>query len=236
MELSIMMKEDKGTIVNTNLPKSALKILIVEDNPVDADLLHRELKKSGISFTAEFVMTREDYEYQLDHFLPDLILSDYSLPTFDGLSAFRIKQSKYPLIPFIIISGSIGEENAVELIKKGVTDYALKDKMYSVIPKIQRALEEVEMRKNTKESERILKLQNEQLFEIAFMQSHQVRRPIASLQGLLSMMNYEKLTDPINLEVFSRLKVVANEFDAVIHTIVTKTKAIEKLGSEYTSK
>ena len=124
-----------------------LKILIVEDNEADADLLKRELKKSGLSFTAELVQTRAAYEQALENFNPNLILSDHSLPSFDAVTAFRIKQNKSPHIPFIIVSGIIGEENAVELIKNGVTDYAPKDKLFTLPQKISRALKDNEERK-----------------------------------------------------------------------------------------
>jgi PAS domain S-box-containing protein len=124
-----------------------LRILILEDNQNDADLLNRELKKSGLSFTSEIVQTRAAFEHALQNFNPDLILSDYSLPSFDAVTAFRIKQNKFPHIPFIIVSGVIGEENAVELIKNGVTDYAPKDKLFTLSPKINRALKDTEKRK-----------------------------------------------------------------------------------------
>lgn len=127
--------------------KADFKILIIEDNQHDANLLIRELKKSGFCFTFEIVQTRATFEHALEHFKPDLILSDYSLPSFDAATAFRIKQNKFPHIPFIIVSGIIGEENAVELIKNGVTDYASKDKLFSLILKINRALTDAEERK-----------------------------------------------------------------------------------------
>src|ERR1035438_5949927 len=125
---------------------SELKILILEDNQNDVDLLHRELNKSGLNFTSRIVQTREEYENALENFGPDIILADYSLPAFDAVTAFRIKQKKSPHIPFIIVSGIIGEENAVELIKMGVTDYATKDKLFTLFPKINRALKEAEER------------------------------------------------------------------------------------------
>jgi two-component system CheB/CheR fusion protein len=76
-----------------------LKILILEDNPSDADLLLPELKKNGLNFTFEIVETREAFENALENFNPDIILSDYSLPSFDGVTAFQIKQNKSPNIP-----------------------------------------------------------------------------------------------------------------------------------------
>jgi len=121
-----------------------MKILILEDNKSDADLLQRSLNKAGLNYSAQVVDTRENYENALDNFKPDIILADYQLPSFDGVTAFHIKQEKYPHLPFIILSGTIGEEKAVGLIKEGLTDYALKDKLFSVPDKIKRALREAE--------------------------------------------------------------------------------------------
>ena len=158
-----------------------------------------------------------------------MILSDFSLPSFDGLSAFRIKQEKSPETPFIIISGTIGDENAVELIRDGVTDYILKDKLFSLVPKIIRALEEINAKRKKEEIEHKIKLQNEKLFEIAFLQAHQVRRPVSSIQGLISLFNFSVPNDPINSEVLSRLRIAAQEFDDIIRSIVLKTSEIENM-------
>lgn len=125
----------------------SLKILIVEDSKADEDLLLRELKKSGLNFTSLNVQTRKDFEVSLLKFAPDLILSDYSLPTFDAVTAFDIKQQNHPHTPFIIVSGFIGEENAIELIKNGVTDYVSKERLYTLATKIKRALGDSEKRK-----------------------------------------------------------------------------------------
>jgi len=139
------------------------KILILEDNQSDADLLRRELKKSGLNFTSEIVQTRAGFEYALQNFKPDIILSDYSLPSFDAVTAFHIKQSKYPQIPFIIVSGIIGEENAVELIKDGVTDYASKNKLFSLSNKINRALNDTLVRREKLITDEKLKAQTAEL-------------------------------------------------------------------------
>src|SRR5574339_953 len=102
------------------------KLLILEHEPDDVDLLVYELKKGGLDYVSEVVDTRESFTRALNEFQPDIILSDYSLPSFDGVSAYLITRQVSPSIPFIIVSGTIGEENAVELIKRGVTDYVLK--------------------------------------------------------------------------------------------------------------
>jgi len=116
------------------------RVLILEDNESDADLLCRELKKSGLKFISRIAQNRADYEDALEKFVPDIILSDYSLPSFNAVTAFDLKQSLLPLIPFIIVSGIIGEENAVELINSGVTDYVSKNKLATLSIKINKAL------------------------------------------------------------------------------------------------
>jgi len=143
--------------------RTNLKILILEDNETDADLLKRELRRSGLSFISKVVQARETFEMALEHFNPNIILSDYSLPAFDAVTAFQIKQDKFPHIPFIIVSGIIGDENAVELIKIGVTDYAPKDKLFALAPKITRALKESQERKEKIITDEKLKRQTAEL-------------------------------------------------------------------------
>ncbi len=118
------------------------KILIVEHDVNDLELLKYELKKGGLDFESRIVENEIEYAEALKNFMPDLILSDYSLPSFDGPTAFKIREEVTPETPFIFVSGNIGEENSVEFIKKGVTDYVLKDKMFTLNTKVNRALEE----------------------------------------------------------------------------------------------
>lgn len=203
-----------------------LKILILEDNQSDADLLLRELKKSGLSFIYEIVQTRETFELALQNFKYDIILSDYSLPSFDGVSAFNIKQKIVPEIPFIIISGTLGEENAVELIKHGVTDCTQKDKLFTISQKIIRALKEAKEKAEKKIAEEKIKLQNKKLLEIAFIQSHQIRRPVANVLGLIAILNLDHSCSAENLEIISKLKMTAEDLDTIIREIVQKTNEI----------
>lgn len=118
------------------------KILIVEHDSTDIDLIQHELGKGDIDYEALIVETSETYETALRSFQPDVILSDYSLPAFSGPVAFKIREKIAPNIPFIFVSGTIGEENSIELIKNGVTDFAVKDKLFTLNIKIKRALRE----------------------------------------------------------------------------------------------
>ncbi len=104
-----------------------LKILIVEDVSSDAELVERELRRQGLVFTAKRVETRENFLRHLEEFIPDIILSDYMLPSFDGMAALRLTLERAPMIPVIILTGSMNEVTAVECMKAGATDYVIKE-------------------------------------------------------------------------------------------------------------
>ena len=142
-----------------------INLLILEHDENDLELLMYELKKGALEFSPKIVGTKDEFVKALNDFTPDVILSDYSLPGFDGISAFHLKQQVCPDVPFIIVSGTIGEENAVELIKNGVTDYSIKDKLFTVIPKIKRAIKEANERREKVEAEQNLRKSQRQLAE-----------------------------------------------------------------------
>ena len=142
-----------------------IKLLILEHDEDDLELLIYELKKGALDFEPKIVGTKTEFIKALNDCTPDVILSDYSLPGFDGISAFHLKQQLCPDVPFIIVSGTIGEENAVELIKNGVTDYSIKDKLFTVIPKIKRAMKEANERREKVEAEQNLRKSQRQLAE-----------------------------------------------------------------------
>ncbi|MDB6017243.1 MAG: sensor hybrid histidine kinase [Pedosphaera sp.] len=124
-----------------------LQILHLEDSAPDAELLERNLKRGSLDCFITCVKTRSDFEAALEKRGFDLILSDYSLPAFDGLSALQLTRVKCPEIPFIFVSGTIGEDKAVESLKQGATDYVTKDRLSRLVPAIQRALLEAKASK-----------------------------------------------------------------------------------------
>ncbi|MGP7996890.1 MAG: response regulator [Streptosporangiaceae bacterium] len=130
-------------------PETAVRkarILIVEDEPWDAELAQRLLTTAGLGFTAVVVATREPFIEQLGAFRPDVILSDYHLPGFSGVAALEIAQEQCPDVPFVFWSGVLGDEEAVALIKRGATDYVLKDRPARLPSVICRAIAEAEQR------------------------------------------------------------------------------------------
>ncbi len=133
-----------------------LQILHLEDNANDAELLRAKLDEANIPCVVEVVQTREKYVDALDTMKFDLIVSDFSLPSFDGKSALEIALRKCPETPFIFVSGTIGEDAAVESLVRGATDYVLKGRLGRLIPAVRRALHEAEAEKVRKQAEKAL--------------------------------------------------------------------------------
>src|SRR4051812_15842950 len=136
---------------------AGLKVLVVEDSEHDAELLLHELGKAGYKPSARRVDNAVDMEAALVQGNWDLIISDYVLPQFSGLEALKIIQRKGLDIPFIIVSGKIGEEVAVEALKAGANDYLLKDRLTRLGPAIERELREAAARRQRREAEMALR-------------------------------------------------------------------------------
>jgi diguanylate cyclase (GGDEF)-like protein len=134
--------------------KPRLKLVIVEDSEADAELIGRHLAKAGILADIQRVQTERDFVSVLQKTRPDLILSDFSLPQFDGLRALDIAVTYAPETPFIYVSGTIGEERAIEALRRGATDYVVKTNLARLSPVIDRALREASLRFSKAKSER----------------------------------------------------------------------------------
>jgi PAS domain S-box-containing protein len=132
---------------------SPTKILMLEDNRFDAELNQRALSDAGIELNIEVVTSGKAYEEVLQEFKPDLILSDFSLPGYDGFCALRAALEFDSDLPFILVTGAIGEEHAVEMLKQGASDYILKDRLARLPEAVIRALKDAERTRQLKESE-----------------------------------------------------------------------------------
>jgi PAS domain S-box-containing protein len=143
--------------------KAPLRILLIEDNRLDAELTAEALAAEGIACEIRRVETRDDYLAALNEDSFNLIISDYSLPSFDGMTALRIAQGVCPDLPFILISGRFGEELAIEALKSGAAEYVLKQKLERLAPAVRRALQESENRLARKRAEEALQKANEEL-------------------------------------------------------------------------
>ncbi|MGC9341719.1 MAG: PAS domain S-box protein [Bacteroidales bacterium] len=117
-----------------------LKVLLFEDDPLDIQLNINELKKENLKLETKYTAKEKEFKSLIENFNPDIILSDYNLPGFDGLDALNYVREKYPLIPIIIVTGSLDEETAASCIKKGAWDYVLKENIFRLNPAVNLAL------------------------------------------------------------------------------------------------
>jgi len=113
-------KASPGNSIQQSAPAAPLRLLIVEDVPADAELEMYELRRAGVAATCRVVETADDMAAAIADFRPDVILSDFALPHFDGLSALSLAQELVPATPFIFVSGTVGEEAAIRALRAGL--------------------------------------------------------------------------------------------------------------------
>ncbi len=134
-----------------------LRILLLEDSPLDAELIIASLADGGVECHPTWVQTRSEYLHALERPEIDLILADYSLPGFDGYAALEIARERCLTVPFVFVSGALGEELAIETVKRGATDYVLKHRLERLVPSVRRALAEASERAERKKAEESLR-------------------------------------------------------------------------------
>jgi PAS domain S-box-containing protein len=139
------MKEKKD-----KAPQAGLRVLILEDNPADAEMVTRELRRAKLEVSPLIVAGRGEFSRALSEFQPQVILSDFKLPAFDGLTALSIARAQAPEVPFIFVSGSIGEERAIETLALGASDYIFKDNLARLAPAVRRLVEAAQLRLDKK--------------------------------------------------------------------------------------
>ena len=132
----------------------SLRILILEDNPSDAELTRFELEEAGLIFTSKVVMTEEDFVREIQEYCPDLILSDYDLPKYTGALALAEARRRCPDTPFILVTGAVTEDRAIDILTQGAKDYVLKNRLQQrLVPAARRALAEAEEHRARKQAE-----------------------------------------------------------------------------------
>jgi PAS domain S-box-containing protein len=143
-----------------------LRILFVEDFPPDFELAEWVLRKDGIAYTSLKVETREDFIAALENFHPDLVISDYVLPTFDGMQALSISLERDPALPVIILTGSMNEDTAVTCMKAGASDYVIKEHITRLPLAVKNAMKQKTTRQAKEEADRALRETNQLLAAI----------------------------------------------------------------------
>ena len=155
-----------------------LRIVILEDRPTDVELIKFELNEGGIEFTAYWAANEDEYLRALREFRPDLILSDYDLPHYNGSLALAAAKKKCPEAPFILVTGAVGEDRAIEILTQGAMDYVLKHRLHRLVPAVRRALAEIGEQRRRKAAE-------EELRTAYRTMEGQVQRRTAELQAVI---------------------------------------------------
>jgi len=165
--------------------KPTLRILHLEDDRLHADLVSSMLEAEGFDVDVVLVETRKDFTETLDRGGFNIILADYTLPSYDGMSALEDAKNRCPEIPFIFVSGTMGEERTAEALKSGAVDYVLKNNMQRLIPAVKRALQEVEKISQLKKAEETNRIQSQRFIEVV--------NSIDALVYVVDMKTYEIL-------------------------------------------
>lgn len=161
------------------------RILILEDNPADAELVQFELHETGLAFCAMVVETENDFVHALQHYTPDLILSDYDLPAYNGALALQEARRRRPDTPFILVTGAVGEDRAIEILTQGAKDYVLKNRLSQRLgASVQRALSEAQEHRARKQAEHELRETHRALEERVHLGAAALRKEIEARKRL----------------------------------------------------
>ena len=214
---------------------------MVEDEAGDAQLAEQVLRKGGFDFSFRCVDSEDAYVKVLKSFRPNVILSDHGLCSFDGFSALAIAQDQCPDVPFIFVTGSLGEEMATKALKSGAADFVLKHRMATLPPARQRALREAHSRLQRRKAEQEIRRLNEELEHrvarrtaeleaankeleaFSYSVSHELRAPLRQIEGFVEVLNTDRaaMTDKEAHQCLMKIAAAARRLGQLIDDLLT---------------
>jgi len=209
---------------------SELRILHLEDVPSDAELVDRELRKGKFPFQSCVVDTKKNYIKALQEFSPDIILSDHSLTSFDSHEALSLLHESGLKIPFVLVTATISEEYAVEIMKNGAYDYVLKDRLQDLPKSVINAMEKCRIKNEREKYLDEIVLQNKELLKtnqeldrFVYSTSHELRAPLMSVMGLINISRCGE-DNPEKLQILDMMQTSINSLDSLIKDIILTSK------------
>jgi PAS domain S-box-containing protein len=162
-----------------------LRILILEDNSIDTELVQFELQEAGLAFNSNVVKTEKDFVRELQDYCPDLILSEYDLPQYNGALALAEARRRCPDTPFILVTGAVSEDRAIEILTQGAKDYVLKTRLQQrLVPAVRRALAEAEEHRARQQAEAELREAHRNLEKRVKIRTAELHKEIAERKKL----------------------------------------------------
>ena len=202
-----------------------LRILVAEDSDDDFLLLRSQLERGGFEATLERIETAEEMRTKLESSKWDLIISDYTMPQFDALSALQILQkSRQRDVPLIIVSGSIGEVRAVAALKAGAADYVMKANLEKLVPVVEREIKDAQTRRERREAFDALRLAVKARDEFLSIASHELKTPLTSMvlqiHGLLKTLRNRKGTSSASdQQLLTKAEAIARSSDRLTELV-----------------